>query len=207
MTGRRSVPHAACVYSLTGLLTEGDGDLHARFLLGMLHWHRCQGLPSSQDLSAAVTVLTPCFAAGIGAFPPALARALAEHAMPAAIAALQRAAYSADPDAVQGAVDIWERIRDAIPPGHPRYAACQAATGMALQTRFGRTGDPADLDAAIRAHQAAADAADAAGGLRPPLNANGCWRNTRRRPLRLHHRPDDRRPRTCLLYTSPSPRD
>ena len=79
--------------------------------------------------------------------------------MPQAIAALQRAAYSADPDAVQGVVDIWERIRDAIPPGHPRYAVCQAAAGAALQIRFGRTGDPADLDAAIRAHQAAVDAA------------------------------------------------
>jgi hypothetical protein len=75
---------------LASLLTEGDGDLHARYLLGMLHWHRSQGLPSGQDLSAAVTVLTPCFAAGIGAFPPVLARALAEQAMPPAIAALQR---------------------------------------------------------------------------------------------------------------------
>jgi hypothetical protein len=144
---------------LAGLLTEGDGDLHARYLLGMLHWHRSQGLPSGQDLSAAVTVLTPCFAAGIGAFPPALARALAEQAIPQAIAALQRAASSADPEAVQGAVDICERIRNAIPPGHPRYAVCQAAAGATLQIRFGRTGDPADLDAAIRAHQAAADAA------------------------------------------------
>jgi hypothetical protein len=144
---------------LAGLLTEGDEDLLARYLLGMLHWHRSQALPSGQDLSAAVTVLTPCFAAGAAAFPPALAPVLAEHTIPQAIASLQRAAYSADPDAVQGAVDIWERIRDAIPPGHPRYAVCQAAAGATLQIRFGRTGDPADLEAAIRAHQAAADAA------------------------------------------------
>ena len=51
---------------LAALLTEGDGDLHARYLLGMLYWHRSQGLPSGQDLSAAVTVLTPCFAAARG---------------------------------------------------------------------------------------------------------------------------------------------
>jgi len=144
---------------LANLLTDGDGDLHARYLLGMLYWHRSQDLLGGQDLSAAVAVLTPCFAAGTAAGPPALAPLLAEHAMPQAIDALQRAACSADPDAVQYAVDIWERIKDAVPPGHPRYAACQAAAGATLQIRFGRTGDPADLDAAIRAHQAAADAA------------------------------------------------
>ena len=143
---------------LAASLTEGDGDLHARYLLGMLHWHRSQALPGGQDLSAAVTLMTPCFAVGIGGFPPALAQALAERAIPEATAVIQRAFYSADQDAVQGAVDIWERIRNAIPPGHPRYAQCQVCAGVALQTLFGRTGDPADLDAAIRAHQAALDA-------------------------------------------------
>jgi len=156
---------------LADLLTEGDEDLHARYLLGMLHWQRSQGLPSGQDLSAAVTVLMPCFAAGAAAFPPALVPVLAEHAIPEAIAALQLAAYSADPDVVQGVVDIWERIRDAIPPGHPRYAVCQAAAGMALQIRFGRTGDPADLEAAIRALQAATDAAGGQAGFGAQLGA------------------------------------
>jgi hypothetical protein len=156
---------------LAALLTEDDGDLHARYLLGMMHWQRSQGLPGDQDLSAAVKVLAPCFAAGAGTFPPGLAKELAERAMTSALAALQQALYSADPDAVHGAVDIWERIRDAIPPGHPRYAACQAAAGMALQTRFGRAGDPADLDAAIRAHQAALDAASGQAAFGIPLGA------------------------------------
>jgi CHAT domain len=145
---------------LTDLLTEDDGDLHARYVLGMLLWYWSQGFPhGAHDLNAIVTMLTPCFAAGTGAFPPALAPALAERAIPQALAALRQAASSADPDAVPGAVGIWERITDAIPPSHPRYATCQAAAGATLQIRFGRTGDPADLEAAIRALQAGADAA------------------------------------------------
>ena len=36
-----------------------------------------------------MTLLTPCFAAGTGAFPPALAQALAEQAMPQALTALR----------------------------------------------------------------------------------------------------------------------
>jgi hypothetical protein len=115
---------------LAVLLTEGDGDLHARYLLGMLYWHRSQGLPGGQDLSAAVTLLKPCFAVGIGSFPPALGTALAERAIPEALVAIQRAMSSADQDAVQGAADIWGRIRDAIPSGHPRYAPGTRPTWM-----------------------------------------------------------------------------
>jgi hypothetical protein len=144
---------------LTALL-GGEGDLYPRYLLGMLYWHRSQGLPESQrgeDRVAAVTMLTPCFLADAGAFPPSLRLLLAEAAAPDAAAAFQRALTSGDIGALSEAVDIWERIRDAIPVGHRLYAGSQAMAGTALQARFGLNGVGADLDAAIKAHESALD--------------------------------------------------
>jgi hypothetical protein len=144
---------------LTALL-GGDGDLYPRFLLGMLYWHRSQGLPQGQgneDRVAAITMLTPCFLADAGAFPSSLRLALAEAAAPEAAAAFQRALAGGDSGALSESVGIWERIRDAIPVGHRFYAASQAMAGTALQTRFGLSGAQTDLDAAIQAHESALD--------------------------------------------------
>ena len=143
---------------LAALLGDDDGDLHARYLLGIQYWHRSQGLPAGQgreDLAAAVTMLTPCFLAGSGALPPALMPALAEQAAPQAAVLFQQAVASPDLSALSGVAAIWERIRAAIPAGHQFFAASHAMAGTALQARFGLSGDATDLDAAIRAHETA----------------------------------------------------
>src|SRR6185437_12220465 len=58
-----------------------------------------------------------------------------------------------------------------IPPEHPGYAMCQVEAAMALQVRFERTGDPADLDAAITLHEAAAASAGRQVSFGIPLGA------------------------------------
>ena len=46
---------------------------------------------------------------------------------------------------------LWERILDATPVDNPGRGRVLSNLGAALRTRFARTGDPADLDAAVQA--------------------------------------------------------
>ncbi len=80
---------------------------------------------------------------------------LAEQAAPTAIALLRESIGSTDQNLISTTVDLWQRMLDAIPAGHPYRAVMLTNLGIILQTRFERTGVLADLDAAIEAEHAA----------------------------------------------------
>jgi hypothetical protein len=159
---------AAEAASLAELLEEGDGDVQSRYLLGILHWFRCQILPAGEDLEAletAVTMLTQCFIDGVDGLPAQLLTVLAGRASDAAMAMLERALESTDLNVLTTTVDLWRRIVSATPPDHANRASTLSNLGLAQRTLFKRTGERADLDAAIQSGQAAVEAA-------PPSDPN-----------------------------------
>ncbi|MGW4412773.1 CHAT domain-containing protein [Nonomuraea sp. NPDC004702] len=146
--------------ALFRLLRDDDGDIHARYVLGWLHWFRFHALPEGeggQDLSVAVLMLTPCFACGVGNLPEPLLPIMAEQAAPPAIAMLERVLASPDPTLLGGTLDLWRAILNATSTDHPDRAMYLNNLGVALALRFERSGDQSDLDERIEiARQAVA---------------------------------------------------
>ena len=146
-------PHALTeAHRLTETLTA-DGDLQARYLLGWLHWYSYQALPEGQDredLNAAIGMFILCFIADAAELPEPLQPILAEQATPTAIAWLEEALGSTNPALLSAVIDLWQRILAATPADHPGRARCLSNFGIALQSRFERTGQQADLDAGHR---------------------------------------------------------
>lgn len=129
-----------------------DDDLTAWGMLGWLHWFRHSALPEGDDradLVAAVEAFTPCFLAGDDGLPEPLLPLLAGNAAPRAAALFQYALSSTDPDVLTAVVDMWRRIAPAIPADHPVRPMYLFNLGTALQVRFGRAGNEADLVEAI----------------------------------------------------------
>ena len=139
---------------LTRLLDSVDpDDLPTCHLLGWFHWYRFRALPAGQgeqDLMAAITMFTSCFATGTGNVPDQLVPVLVEEVAPAADAVLQDALSSNDLDQISAAVQVWQRILAAI-PDHPNRAGILSNIGLALRARFERAGQLDDADAAIKA--------------------------------------------------------
>jgi hypothetical protein len=57
---------------LADVLEDDDGDLEARYVLGWVHFYRCQALPQGQDRqdpAPAIEMFIPCFVAGIEGLP------------------------------------------------------------------------------------------------------------------------------------------
>jgi hypothetical protein len=164
---------------LVGTFTGGDGDLPAQYLIGWLHWYRLLALPrgdrgddDEKNLQAAIGLFLPCFLVGAGEPPEPLLPLIAEQAIPQAKAWLEEALGSTDPALLSGVAGLWQRILDTIPAGHRNRGVYLTNLGVALQTRFRQTGVMADLDAAIDAGRAAADATPAG-----HLNRAGCLNN------------------------------
>ena len=146
---------------LAALAGDDDLSLQAAYLLGWLHLFRFQALPEGQDrqdLDAAVSMFTPCFINEVGDLPEPLLPVLAGQAIPAATVLLGEATGTGDQALITRAVDLWQRIVNVLPAGHPGRARCLSNLGMALHARFGQTGSLADLDAATAAFRAALDA-------------------------------------------------
>ena len=93
--------------------------------------------------------------------PEPLLPFLANQAAPAASELLQLTQRSGDLELLSATADLWQRILTATPADHPDRAGRLSNLGVALQTRFGRTGAAADLDAAIAAGRQAVDATPA----------------------------------------------
>ncbi len=146
---------------LAGALGEDETDLHARYLLGWLHWYRHQGLPDGQDrqdLDAAISLFTPCFIVrGVGDLPEPLLPLLADRAVPDAAALLQEALDSAGQTPLSTIVQLWQHILQATPVDDPDRTGYQSNLGNAFQIRFERTEVLADLDTAIEHHRAAVE--------------------------------------------------
>ncbi|MFI8192089.1 CHAT domain-containing protein [Streptomyces sp. NPDC085946] len=148
---------------------SGDLDLEVCHALGWFHWNRYTAvldLPGGEenaDLGVAVQMLTPCFFAGAGEdfLPRPLLPLLAEGAAPRASDLLRQALDSTDPGPCSSAVEVWRRIAHTVPAGHRHRAAYLSSLGLALMTRYGHTGDLADLDEAVDRYRAAVEATPA----------------------------------------------
>lgn len=146
---------------LAETLRNDQSDLPACNLLGWLYWYQFQALPPGQDgsgLDKAVAMFTRCFVAGTGPLPAELQPLLVEQVARAAAGLLRDARTSPDQNLISDAVDLWQRVVEASPAGHPNRCVFQANLGVALQTRFERTGAVTDLNDAIRATRAAVTA-------------------------------------------------
>ncbi|MFI9152348.1 CHAT domain-containing protein [Streptomyces sp. NPDC053367] len=143
---------------------DDPGDLEVCHALGWLHWYQFQKLPEDRcqpALDAAVQAFTPCFLTGVDGLPQLLLPLLAEAAAPYALGLLNQALASTDPALFTSGVDLWQDIVRAAPADDPRRAGYLSNLSLALQLRFGRTGDGADLDAAITIGRDAVQAAPA----------------------------------------------
>ncbi|MFF3859646.1 CHAT domain-containing protein [Streptomyces sp. NPDC002209] len=145
-------------------LLQGEDDLPARHLLGWFHWFRHQALPvpagqDQPDLRDAVTAFTVCFLAGVRELPEPLVPLLAENAAGYAMPLLSEAWKSDDQARLTALVNLWQRIVEAIPVGHPHRAIHLTALGNALRLGVRHGGSPADLDAAIDRFREALSAA------------------------------------------------
>jgi len=146
---------------LVATFRHDEQDLEAFHVLGWLYWFRYQALPEGEDqadLSIAVGMLAPCFMAGADDLPEPLLPLLAEAAVPVAVDLRRQIATSTDPDLISATVYVWQRILDVTPADHPDRAVNMFNLGGVLRARFERTGQLADMSAAIDAFRAAAEA-------------------------------------------------
>ena len=135
---------------LAEFAADHKDDLEAANLGGWLHWIRYQGTADAGDLNTAIDEFTRCFIAGLDDVPDELSPALARRAVPAAQSRLAELLRGrADQDALGATALLWQRIVAAIAVGDPDRPAHLSNLGVALLGWFGRTRDPAHLDAAI----------------------------------------------------------
>ena len=141
------------------------GDIEARYVLGWLRWHQAEALPDAQRQAAidnALDLLSPA-ATLIGQleFPEPLLPALGDLAMPYLTAMIEQAVAGQDTALLSEAIVRCGYVVEAAPAAQPEFARRLSVLGVALLTRFQRTGDPEDIDNALaavrRAAQLAAD--------------------------------------------------
>ncbi|MFK0046406.1 CHAT domain-containing protein [Streptomyces sp. NPDC090741] len=141
-------------------LLPGEDALAVHHLLGWFHWFRHQAMAARTDqelgngqdrpdLRIAVRALTACFLAGDDNLPQPLLPVLAESAAGYAVQLLADLDESDDPARLSGMANLWQRIVDAVPVGHPHRAVHLTALGNVLRVKWRRGGPPADLDRAI----------------------------------------------------------
>src|SRR5262249_14303652 len=156
-----------------------DGGIPANVAVAvaMLHWCRHEALPDGADhgegCRLAVDILTAILPAAPELVPPDVRRqlpgaggaapdtyeqrvdqifAIATHAHEV----LESAVQLDDDAALEHAIALLRRGLAASPDDNPVKAMCLSYLGEALETRFERAGNLADLDEAIQAHRAAA---------------------------------------------------
>ncbi|NYH51401.1 hypothetical protein HNR06_000990 [Nocardiopsis arvandica] len=137
---------------LAGYLDAHPDDLEVSHAVGWCHWFRYLALPQRQggtDMHGAIRALAPCFLAGIQPLPEPLLPWLAKAAAPAATELLQQVLSSTDTRLLTTTVQVWERFLQAAPDDHPDRAWYSSNLATALQSRFTRMGDMADLDEAV----------------------------------------------------------
>ncbi len=133
-------------------------DLHSRWLLGWVFWHRYRSRPEGgdrTDFGAAIAMHAYCLAAGHGPLPGELLAFLADELVPEAQHHLAEAVRTRDDYAVGLAAVLWERILEATPREDPRWASRVIDLGTAHFIRFESFGDREDLDRAETSLRAA----------------------------------------------------
>ncbi|RNL82435.1 CHAT domain-containing protein [Halostreptopolyspora alba] len=146
---------------LLGRLNRLDQEAFTRaaHALGSLRWQRHQALvggDSGDDLEGAVVAFAACLIRGRTDVPASLLPRIAEQATPAVVEAFQSALEVPDPDTLAYVAQLWERVVDATPNGHPDRPVMLSSRGVTLHHRFDLTGDPEDLDGAVTALREAA---------------------------------------------------
>ena len=147
---------------LAEVLRDDDGDRKARFMLGWLHWYRCQGLPKGQDrdaLKEAIQAFTLCFIRGVEGLPEPLLPSLAEKAGEVAFTWLEQAQDTTNLTLITATVLLWRRIVASTRADHPDRAEYLHNLALAMRIRYGRTGSLEDLKEAIKAGREAVDSA------------------------------------------------
>ncbi|GAA0995860.1 hypothetical protein GCM10009555_090710 [Acrocarpospora macrocephala] len=135
---------------LGDLVRADEGNLEARRLLGWLHWYRYQAGGDDRERYAAVEMLIRCFVAGDDELPTPLLPEVAERAYLAAMN--WRAQALDDPGRdISYSIQLYQRILRVTPDDLEWRAMWLSELGVALRTRFQRTGVLADLNAAIEA--------------------------------------------------------
>jgi tetratricopeptide (TPR) repeat protein len=139
--------------ALNRALRAQPDPLPAFHALGRLHWLRGlarDGRKRSLDLEFAVDYLAPCFLHGAGPIPPPLLPTLARGWFGSALEWLTRADAAADPEELDRALSLLEKIADAVDSDRER-ALTLSNLGIGLRRRFEILGGPADLDRAAEA--------------------------------------------------------
>ena len=139
-------------------LTNDSGSLPTRYVLGWLHWYRCQALPDGdgqQDLRTAIAMFTPCFIGGISDLPGPLLPFMADLAGSTAMEMLAMTPRSADQKLLSSTTRLWQRIVTATPVDHPERPGRLSNLGIALAALSEGTGAQSALDAAVEAGQEA----------------------------------------------------
>jgi tetratricopeptide (TPR) repeat protein len=151
---------------------DGETDLADRYILGWLHFYRLQAAPGDggqDDLDSAITMLTPSFMAGVRLdhLPSSLLPSLARRAVPTVAEQFRQILASDDPQLLAAAIGLLRRLVEAVPGDHPDAPLYTSELGSALQVRFERTGNRADLEEAVQLNRDALRTlpADHPGGL------------------------------------------
>ncbi|WP_406194113.1 CHAT domain-containing protein [Kitasatospora sp. NBC_01560] len=148
--------------AVAGYYANGDPD--AAYVLGWFHFFRYLALPEGadqDDFEAANEAFGLCFFLGqpdrpdLPDLPEDMLPNLARAAVPDATELLERSQFSPDPGVLSHAVGLWQRIVRATPADHRYRADRLFHLGIALEDRYNRLDDPADLDAIIEAGRAA----------------------------------------------------
>ncbi len=169
------------VRTLLKTIDDPVTDLEVALTSGWLHWARYQFLPEGddqEDLEAALELFAALYPTRPSMLPEQV-RVLFDQNMaddPQAWAArasalLQATLQNGDSGHLNEAIDLLTRTLAPTPADHPDRAVTLSNLGAALQTRFERVGEIADLDAAIVAGREAVAIAVA-----PPLIRAGAAR-------------------------------
>jgi tetratricopeptide (TPR) repeat protein len=146
---------------LWGAAAEPTADLEVLHVVGWLHWFRFQALGiehGQEDMDLALVLFPPLYRRDPQLVPPRVQQYFqlnpppdpdSPAVMAGRAAQLLEAAGSNDLGTLDVAVTLLRRSIAATPPDHPHRAGRLANLAVALQTRFARTQNTADLTEAI----------------------------------------------------------
>ncbi|GAA4606383.1 tetratricopeptide (TPR) repeat protein [Actinoplanes octamycinicus] len=150
------------------LAEHADHDVDAAYLLGAWHWVRGPLVGDDErarEVQAALIWWEKCFLAYVDELPGVLVPALArvaprigdtpeEWSLEATVL-LDSSAAAECREVLDRAVDLMEAAVAEAPAGFPDRAGLLSNLGLARHARYERTGDPGDLDEALRVHREA----------------------------------------------------
>ncbi|MEJ8639827.1 CHAT domain-containing protein [Streptomyces sp. MS2.AVA.5] len=160
---------------LARFLTEDPDDHQVRHALGWLHYTRYLALPAhKEELESAVAAFVTLLLLGIGTntLPTPLLPDLTDLASIYSHELTQQALSSDDPALLTASIQGARSVADATPADDPQRAGRLTTLVGALHARYTRTGHDNDLDAAVEAARALAEAPPPADPLNQAIALN-----------------------------------